>query len=365
MKGLELSRRFYEECGRPMLEQEFPQLLKYIAVGYTGRGSEHFGFDDDISADHDFEPGFCIFLPGEELVGRREAFLLERAYSKLPKEFLGIKRPPLSPVGGNRNGVFRTSEFYLNAAGTENGILSEKAWLSIPDYVLAEAVNGEIFTDAYGEVTTIRKRLKSMPDDIKRKKLAGNLLLMGQSGQYNFSRCLRHGEPEAAQLACNEFVNSAMKIVFYVNNEYMPFYKWSFRAFRALPDVGDLADNLSALLTGRIPAVNPPEPITGSSPSANMSESPALGGQVTNPSELSSDERTDTGTGNKNADDFCFQNPDKRPEIIDKITGDILDMLRKNGFSSLPGQDLEAQAYNINNSIKDGNIRNLSIFSGV
>ena len=83
MKGLELSRSYFENFGRTMLE-EFPDILPKIAAGLCGSGSECFGFDDDISRDHDFEPGFCIFLPSEETVDRRSAFLLERAYSKLP-----------------------------------------------------------------------------------------------------------------------------------------------------------------------------------------------------------------------------------------------------------------------------------------
>ena len=75
MKGLELSKAFYEEYGKEMLE-EFPELLPYLAAGLAGSGSECFGYDDEISADHDLEPGFCIFLPGEEIVDRKSAFLL-------------------------------------------------------------------------------------------------------------------------------------------------------------------------------------------------------------------------------------------------------------------------------------------------
>ena len=76
MKGLDLARAFYEEYGIPLLK-EFPDLAENIAIGLCGSGSECFGFDDDFSKDHDFEPGFCIFLPSEELVDRRQAFLLE------------------------------------------------------------------------------------------------------------------------------------------------------------------------------------------------------------------------------------------------------------------------------------------------
>ena len=65
MKGLELSRKFYETYGAPMLHEKFPELEDKLAIGLVGDGSECFGYDDDISRDHDFEPGFCIFVPDD------------------------------------------------------------------------------------------------------------------------------------------------------------------------------------------------------------------------------------------------------------------------------------------------------------
>ena len=78
MKGLELSKAFFFEYGKPMLENDFPSLLPHIAVGLVGAGSECLGFDDDFSRDHDFEAGFCIFLPDETTIDRKTAFALER-----------------------------------------------------------------------------------------------------------------------------------------------------------------------------------------------------------------------------------------------------------------------------------------------
>ena len=163
MTGLEIARGYYEEFVKPMLESEFADILPFLAVGFVGSGSEHYGYDDEISRDHDFEPGFCIFLPGEDVVDRRRAFQLERAYAKLPKEYARIKRQNISPVGGNRNGVIRTSDFYLKAVGSETGQLSLEQWLRLPDYALAEAVNGEVFFDNYGEYSKIRENLICMP----------------------------------------------------------------------------------------------------------------------------------------------------------------------------------------------------------
>ena len=54
MRGLELSRGYFEEFGRPMLEKDFPEILPYLAAGLIGSGSECLGVDDEVSEDSDF-----------------------------------------------------------------------------------------------------------------------------------------------------------------------------------------------------------------------------------------------------------------------------------------------------------------------
>ncbi len=211
MRGLELARAYWEACGAPMLREQFPDLLPCVAAGLFGSGSECFGYDDDISRDHDFEPGFMLLLPGEDVVDRRAAFLLERAYAKLPATFMGVARQRMNPVGGARHGVMRVADFFLEKVGAADGGLTLQQWLTVPEHALAEAVNGAVFYDGSGEVTAIRRRLSAYPADVRKKRLAGHLLLMGQAGQYNYPRCLRHGETGAAQLAAGEFVRHAMR----------------------------------------------------------------------------------------------------------------------------------------------------------
>ena len=62
MNGLELAQKYYEECGEEVLKKSFPELFSRIAVGLAGEGSECFGFDDEISRDHDWGAAFCIWL---------------------------------------------------------------------------------------------------------------------------------------------------------------------------------------------------------------------------------------------------------------------------------------------------------------
>ncbi len=314
MNGLELSRGYFEEYGRSMLEGEFADLLPLLAVGFAGSGSERFGYDDAVSEDHDFEPGFCIFLPGEDVLDRRRAFALERAYARLPREYAGVKRQPISPVGGNRNGVLRTADFYTAAVGSPTGELSVDAWLSISDEALAEAVNGEVFFDNYGEFSAIRQKLIEMPEDVRLKRMAGNLLIMNQSGQYNFLRCGQHGEPEAAQLACREFVMATLRVFFLLRGRYMPYYKWSFRALRILDGGAALAEQLSFLLFG--------------------------------------DHREGAVAR-------------KKHDTIETIAGEIIGILQQQNLTKAICGDLEKHAYSVNDRIGDGTVRNLHILAAL
>ena len=160
MKGIELSRKFYFEIGEPILKSEFPELFPFVAAGLVGSGSECFGYDDSLSRDHDFSPSFCIFIPDD--LPREKEFLLERAYSKLPSEFLGVSRPKIVTESGRR-GVIRTGDFYSAKCGRRDGALMADEWLTVPEYALAEAVNGEVFVDNYGEFSKIRETLRRYP----------------------------------------------------------------------------------------------------------------------------------------------------------------------------------------------------------
>lgn len=306
MKGIEISRAFYEEYGKLMIERDFAEYKDRIAVGLVGHGSECFGFDDEISRDHDFEPSFCIWLTAED--ESEFGFQLFRAYQKLPKGFMGIELKEKSLLGNGQRGVSTISDFYKQYTGRDGAPESDLDWLYTPSHFLAEATNGAVFYDPLGEFTRIREKIKSgMPEDVRLKKIASCAFYMAQSGQYNFERCLCHGEYGAARLALNDFVRNAVETVFLLNRAHMPYYKWAFRSMRDLNILGDKTRLLERII------------------------------------------------------DMPNQERDKLKNGIDIFCADVIDELIRQNITSSRSNYLEDHAYSINGRIQDPKIRNMSV----
>ena len=227
MKGMELSKAYFEEYGREMIDSRLSMYREYMAVGLVGEGSECFGFDDQLSTDHDFGPAFCIWIP-ENLYDKAGAAIQEE-YDRLPRDYMGYRRVTTAQ-GGGRVGLLTTEGFYRKFMGLDRAPADNMEWFRIPEHFLATAVNGQVFMDNFGEFSRIRTRLQAFyPEDVLKKKLAARCAVMAQSGQYNYGRSIKRGDSQAAYLACGEFVKTAMSALYLLNDTYMPYYKWVFR----------------------------------------------------------------------------------------------------------------------------------------
>lgn len=251
MKGIEQAKKFYNEVGKKMIADKFGDYQNRIAVGLVGHGSECFGFDDDVSQDHDFEVGFCMWLTKED--EEKIGFKLMRAYDKLKEEYAlqnGFATSRQSAAGASAQGVCVIDDFYRRYTGTDGAPKGWQDWLYTDSLFFAEATNGEVFRDDLGEFSKIRNEiLKGMPEDVRAKKIGSLAISMAQTGQYNYARCLKHGEDGAAMLALCEFVKSACQTAFLLEKKHMPYYKWAFKAMRTLDKFGEFASPLEFLLT--------------------------------------------------------------------------------------------------------------------
>ena len=225
-KGLAIAREYYETYGRPMLQEKFPEYLDRIAAGLAGRGSDCFGYDDAASRDHDWGPDFCLWVTEETYsqIGKQ----LEQAYHELPEEFKGYRRAPRIN-GKSRRGVILISDFFQELTGAR--CYEEIDWGSVLDSSLAAAVNGEIFCDEEGRLTTMRnKLLKGYPENVRLLKIAENAARFAQTAQYNYRRMKQRGDDLTAQVMVWKGICYAMRLQHHIENRYPLHDKWLHRS---------------------------------------------------------------------------------------------------------------------------------------
>ncbi|MBQ8758274.1 MAG: DUF4037 domain-containing protein [Clostridia bacterium] len=311
MNGIELSRLFFEEYGRDMIEKGFAPYREKIAAGLVGQGSERYGYDDEHSKDHDFCAGFCIFVDND--TEKEIGFELMTAYRKLPREFMGVSTRERTRSGKSRYGVVTYDGLFVPLVGNNYRHPTASDYLYTPQNYFADATNGSIFYDPSGIFTGIYNGIKNgMPEDVRLKKISANAAIMAQSGQYNYARCLAHGEQGAAVFALCEFVKSTSALIYLLNRSFMPYYKWMLKGLSRLEILGNLSDSLEFLLTA------------------------------------DNDEHTR----------FI------KSEIIEDVSAKVAEELKKKGLSSSDSDYLEEHAVSIASGISDVNIRNLHLLSG-
>lgn len=257
--GMELAKDFYDNYGAAMLHEKFPDYEAKIAVGKAGAGSECFGYDDGLSRDHDFGPGFCMWLTDEDFdaIGER----LNQEYQALYQEYIteGYRKhyPYLPNVASivqakgaeNRTGARKIHDFYEEHTGFPEGPETESEWLMAEEAGLAASVNGEVFRDDAGIFTGIRNRLKKYyPERVRLLKIAQNTTMLGQAAQYNLSRCLERGDMVSAALERDQAVRCALHLVYLLNGTFAPHDKWMRTGIKNLPILSAVGEQLEEIV---------------------------------------------------------------------------------------------------------------------
>lgn len=233
ISNIERSREFYEKYGKKMIREQFTDYEERIAVGFVGEGSDCFGFDDAISMDHDYAPGFCMWLTDEDYAAIGES--LQKAYDEL------IRQHGIGNMTGNflerRRGVSSVSAFYNRLLGQV--ISYEKPYTidytQVQEYQLAQAVNGEVFRDDLGVFTGIREHLSAYyPEKIWRVKLAQCLHDFSQYAQSNYPRMMTRKDYVTASICIGKAIESIMDIIYLLNRRYAPYYKWKNKGLKKL-----------------------------------------------------------------------------------------------------------------------------------
>ena len=264
-KGLALCREYFEEFGVPMLKEQYGDYYDQMIVGMAGRGSDCFGFDDAASRDHDWGPGFLIWLSDDlyEKIGEQ----LTKSYDALPKEYKGYQRFD-TKEGTGRVGVVSYRRFYEEFIGQEGyeefliqGQLTSDTMLSIPEYQFAAAVNGELYhigqklsnkpvREGGNLFLALRQYLKQGYQGVAvYQKLAQAAAEYSQNVQYNYSRMMKRGDKVAASFALMDGMKAALRIGYLLNHRFAPHDKWLFEGAKTFSCVPDLTSYVERIVT--------------------------------------------------------------------------------------------------------------------
>jgi len=234
------------------LKRKFPGLFGRLAAGLVGNGSECFGYDDELSRDHDWGVDFFLWVPESDRASVPELQRWKSAlFTEHPPEFSRERSDYGALIG-----VQTAGDFYKSLVGCPEGPDSIADWRRIPEENLAMAVNGEVFTDNGGVFTATREKLlQYYPEDLRRKKLAARCMALAQTGQYNLVRCYKRQDWVTYKTVLARFTDSAIAAVFLLNRVFRPYYKWAWRRLTELPVLGEAVGGLlrSIAVTGLAP----------------------------------------------------------------------------------------------------------------
>lgn len=226
--GLELSRLFYQDAVRPILEAAFPGLPHSAAL--LGRGSEVLGFDDEMSADHNWEARVLLFLQEED----------HARYGDAVHEALRQRLPPRFREYPTDYGILTLRGFFLEFLDFDiDGEIEPADWLTFPEQRLLMITAGAVYHDEIG-LEAVRDRFAYYPHDVWLYLLAAGWWrihpeqnLVGRAGFV--------GDELGSALIGSRLVHDLVRLCFLMEKQYAPYSKWFGTAFARLACAAELS----------------------------------------------------------------------------------------------------------------------------
>ncbi|MGW2049863.1 DUF4037 domain-containing protein [Streptomyces sp. NPDC001858] len=257
--GLELSRRFYFEAVRPLLDEAVPGVAHSAAR--LGSGSEVLGFDTARSADHEWGPRLQLFLHPQD-VTRHGVKITALLGERLPKTFLGypthfagtgeagirVMQATDGPVHHRVEITDPAAWFTAHLGFDPRTDITLADWLATPTQSLAEATSGAVFHDGLGELAPARAHLDWYPHDLWLYLLACQWQRISQEEAF-VGRCGEVGDELGSAVVAARLVRDLMRLCLLMDRRYPPYSKWLGSAFTRTPQGSALTPVLTAALT--------------------------------------------------------------------------------------------------------------------
>ena len=248
-----ISRGFFEDIIRPLIEQHFPDVAEQMACGVYGYGSEALFLDDELSRDHHWGLRVDILLP-DAMHRQLSGAILETIVPELPPQYGGVALRDAHVTG---HGIAPESlqAFLRRTIGLTDLPHTDAEWLDIPEVDIVHITNGEVWHDPSGEFTRIRHALMEYyPEPVWLRRISHWCRYFSGMGVYALNRALIRENYQYASITFARSIKWAVEIAFMLNKTYFPYDKWLDAYFRKLSMLADemvpLVDEAVVLETG-------------------------------------------------------------------------------------------------------------------
>lgn len=259
--GAELCGAIYNEGVLPVLERHWPGLPHSAAL--LGPGSEVLGFDDAVSADHDWGPRVMLFL-AEGTLADHASSIHDTLGSELPRAIRGystsftspeaapdgVRHMAPAPEGPVQHGVTIQSVhgFFRDLLGCDlDRPISPSDWLTFSEQQLRSVTHGPIYHDGVG-LAQARAQLAWYPHDVWLYLLASGWNRISQE-EHLMGRAGSVADEVGSALIGSRLVRDVMRLCFLMERVYAPYPKWFGSAFAQLACAGALLPSLQSALT--------------------------------------------------------------------------------------------------------------------
>lgn len=262
MDGLTLSRLFYEQAARPIIESVITP--EHYSAGLIGWSSEVLGLDDILSRDHNWGPRFIVFL--QKKYYEYHSKLLDRALrDELPVDFEGYSTNFGPTALGDQRVMHPVKEgpvhhfiqierldtylrHFLNI--DPNQELNPDDWLQLSEHNLLGFTHGLVFHDGLRELGEWRSRLSFYPDEVWRQRLIKQWRLIAEEEAF-VGRSVVRGDTLGSVLIISRIAEHLMRLVFLMERTYAPYSKWFGTCFMQLKNGPELVPLLTEAVQAR------------------------------------------------------------------------------------------------------------------
>ncbi|MCZ6636110.1 MAG: DUF4037 domain-containing protein [bacterium] len=239
---IDISRGFFEDVVRPLLEQAFPEEAQQVACGVFGYGSECLGMDDEISQDHHWGLRVDMLIP-DAIFKAKSGEILERIGANLPETYGGFALRE-GHVAGAGIAPESFEGFLTRTIGLTGAPASYSEWLDMPEEDIVHVTNGEVWYDPSGRFTGVREVLSYYPEPVWLRRISHWCRYFSGMGVYALKRAVMRNNEVYATTSFGRSIKWAMELTFLLNQQYFPYDKWLYPFFKNLPELADQMDPL-------------------------------------------------------------------------------------------------------------------------